>query len=370
MIVFKKKIAFFVSGVNAGGIENYLLRFITYYKEQIDATVYCKSGKTGDLEEEYLAVGAKLVKFKIGYYNPKDWIKLKSELQQQKYDAIVDFTGNFSAIPLLVSKLVDISKRIVWYRNAADKFSKSPLKNVYNKLINRITRESATDVLSNSKAAFQYFYKDYNWSNDSRFEVIYNGLDAETFLSTSEDLRTEFSIPSHAFVVGNVGRLNEQKNHKTAMQVAIDLCSANQDIYFIFCGKGVNIEYQSLVDQHNLSKQIILTGVRRDVIKVLNTLDCFYFPSLLEGQPNALIEALVVGVPFVSSNIDPVKETIPESLHPYLLPPLDVEKAKLSILKVKDNMEYRAKFLIKDWAVESFNSEIQFDKFYKKIVNN
>src|SRR5690606_36870749 len=175
-----------------------------------------------------------------------------------------------------------------------------------------------------------------------------------------DDLRGEFNIPDKAFVIGNVGRFNEQKNHKTAIQVAITLCEENEDIYFIFCGKGVDEEYNSLIKERNLKHRIILTGMRRDIISVLNTMDCFYFPSILEGQPNALIEAMVAGVPFVSSDNEPVKETVPEDLHRYLVPPLVQELAKSMILKIKTDTNYRNMFLIQDWPIHNFNSEVQF----------
>src|SRR5690606_36058396 len=233
-------------GLNSGGIENYLLRFIKFYKNNIEATVYCKSGWVGELEDEYRKEGIRIKKFKIGYFNPLDLWKLKKELKVEDYAAIVDFTGNFAAFTMFFGKISGITKRITWYRNADDKFKKSTFKVVYNNLVNKMTRKYATNILSNSKAAFNYFYKDYLWQDDRRFEVIYNGLDAKAFLSTKDNLREEFNIPDNAFVVGNVGRFNEQKNHKTAMQVAIQLCEESEDIYFIFCGKGVDEEYNSL----------------------------------------------------------------------------------------------------------------------------
>ena len=363
----KKKVAFFVVGLNSGGIENYLLRFLKHYKNDIEPTVYCKSGNIGDLENEFSNEGIKVKKFKIGYFNPNDISKLKKELKKEKFDSVVDFTGNFSAFTMMTAKKVGVKKRLTWYRNADDKFKKDFLRMLYSKFINRLTLKNASSILSNSKAALDYFYKDYSWKKDQRFEVIYNGLDAKSFLSTKEDLRKEFNIPEAAFVVGNVGRYNEQKNHKTAIEVAISLCEKYDDIYFIFCGKGVDQAYMEYIKNKGLSDRIILSGMRRDIIKVLNTLDCFYFPSIIEGQPNALIEAMIANVPFVASNIEPVKETTPEDLHTYLLPPLDINKAKSTILNIKMNNDFRSKFLIKDWAIHNFNSDVQFKKFFDKI---
>lgn len=361
------KVAFFVMGLNSGGIENYLLRFLKQYKQEIQATVYCKSGKTGDLENEYIAEGIRIKKFRIGYFNPLHLLNLKKELKKEQYGSIVDFTGNFSAFPMLIAKNLQIQNRVTWYRNADDKFKKDFLRIFYNKLLNKITLINASVILSNSKAALDYFYKDYDWNKDNRFEVIYNGINAEQFLSTDDNLRDEFNIPRNAFVVGNIGRYNEQKNHKTAIQVAIDICIKEDDVYFIFCGKGVDIALKDVVKAKNLEHRIILLGMRRDIIKVLNTLDCFYFPSILEGQPNALIEAMIVGVPFIASDIEPVKETVPEELHSFLVSPLDMKKTKIALLRMKNDKEFKNKFLIKDWAIRAFDSDKQFKQFFDKL---
>jgi len=365
----KKKVAFFVVGLNAGGIENYLLRFLIHYRNDIKPIVYCKSGNSGDLENEYKNEGISIKLIKVGYFNPFDLNKIKKDLLEEHVDAVVDFTGNFSGLIMFLCKNIGIKKRITWYRNADDKFKKTKLRIAYNKLLNYLTKLYATDILSNSKAAFNYFYKSFNWQNDSRFEVIHNGIDSEKFLITKSNVRSELNIPTSAFVVGNIGRFNEQKNHQTAIKVAIDLCNKYDDIYFIFCGKGVDDEYGTQIRNIGLSGRIILTGMRRDIIQVLNTMNCFYFPSILEGQPNALIEAMVAGVPFVASNIEPVKETVPLNIHQYLVPPLDENEAKLRILKIKNDAQYREMFLLKNWAVQHFNSEVQFKKFYNKIYS-
>lgn len=363
----KTKIAFIVVGLNAGGIENYLLRFLIFYKHKIDATVYCKSGTIGELEEEYLTEEIRLKKFPLGHFNPKHYLNLKKEFKKENYDAVVDFTGNFAGLTLWVSQKAGITTRIVWYRNADDKFKKTTFRLLYNKFVNHLTLKKATNILSNSEAALNHFYKDYEWKADRRFDVIYNGIDANKFLNSNENLREEYNIPKDAFVVGNIGRFNEQKNHVTAIEVAIFLCTAHYDIFFIFCGKGVDEAYTGRIKNLGLQNRIILTGVRRDIIKVLNTLDCFYFPSILEGQPNALIEAMLVGTPFVASDIEPVKETVPKNLHKYLVPPLDRAKAEKAILKIKNDADYSKLFKISEWAKKSFNSEIQFELFFDKI---
>lgn len=363
----KKNIAFFVFSLEAGGIEKYLLRFLTYFQDKIDATVYCKSGRTGALDEEYRHVGAKIKTFKIGNFNFQNLKALKKELINNEFEAVVDFTNNFAALPLLAAKQAGIQKRIVWYRNADVKFKKTPLRILYNTIVNRVTKKIASDILSNSQSAFNVFYKNYNWQKDNRFEVIYNGIDSEKFLNLKGNLRGELNIPDNAFVVGHVGRYNDQKNHKTAIEVAIQLCKEYNDIYFIFVGRDVDVRLSQQVKKNSLEKKIILFGNRSDIPKVLNTLDCFYFPSTIEGNPNALIEAMITGLPFVASDIEPIKEAVPEELHSLLVPPIDVAVSIKRILQIKNDNELKMTMNCKIWALKKFGADEQFSKFFKKL---
>ncbi|GGW22061.1 glycosyltransferase [Arenibacter certesii] len=363
----KSRIIFFVTGLDSGGIENYLLRFLIFAKNNIKATIYTKSGLLGDLEQEYLNAGAELKPFKLGLYSVKDHLKLYMELKKGKFDALVDFTGNFAALPLLLAKTVGIPNRVVFYRGSTNHFKEDYLRVTYNNILNKIIPLVSTSILSNSKAALDFFFKGI-WENDDRFKVIYNGIDANAFLSTKDNLRKELDIPSGAFVVGHVGRYNEAKNHLTMIQVAIELCKKYADVYFVFCGSKVVESLEKKVNQEGLSLQIKLLGYRKDIIKVLNTMDCFYFPSLTEGQPNALIEAMLVGLPFVASNINPIKETVPKIFHSQLLNPGDKNMAIEKIIKIKNNKLFAEELNLSKWSKSNFDSEKLFNEFNKVLM--
>lgn len=362
----KKKVAFLVVGLGVGGIENYLLRFLTFYKNEIAGTVYCKSGVIGPLGNEYQKLGVRIIPFKIGYFNINDFLALKKELKKEQYVSICDFSGNFAAVPLFMAKLAGIHKRITFYRNSDEKFKKTKGRLLYNSLLNKLVKKTATKLLSNSKAAFDHFFGG-KWRNNEKYEVIYNGIDAALFLQNQEDLRLELRIPADAFVIGHVGRLNEQKNHDTAIKVAIDLCSNNLDIYFIFCGENVDVRYNSVIMEAGLSDKIKLIGVRRDINRVLKTMNCFYFPSVIEGQPNALIEAMISGLPFVSSTIAPIKETVAEEYHKYLIDPMDVEKAKKKLLEIKNGVDLLDTARCAEWAISYYKPDRLFAKFFDEL---
>lgn len=363
----QKKVAFLIAGVNAGGTENYLLRFIKYYHNEIEATVYCKSGKLGDLEDEFLSAGAHLVPFYLGYFNYRRFASLRKEFENKKFDSVCDLTGSFGSFPLMVAKSAGIEKRISFFRNAEEKFQKTFLKSFYHYMITKLLPHVSTNVLSNSKTALNHFYRGEDWSSNNKFQVVYNGIEAKSFIESDLDLRDELGINKDSFVVGHVGRYNEQKNHETILKVAIDLCKENKDIYFVLCGKNVQEVYFQKIVELGLDQQILFLGVRRDIDKVLRTMNCFYFPSTIEGQPNALIEALMVGLPFVCSNIEPIKETIPRKFYDQLIPPFDYEQAKVKILDIKNNSKKRESLNLSNWAISYYDPDKWFQMVYDKL---
>lgn len=363
----QKKVAFLIAGVNAGGTENYLLRFIKYYHKEIEATVYCKSGKLGELEDEFINAGAHLVPFYLGYFNYGRFSRLRKEFENKKFDSVCDLTGSFGAFPLMVAKSAGIENRISFFRNSGEKFQKSAIKSLYHYIITKLLPHVSTSVLSNSKAALNHFYKGEDWSLNNKFQVVYNGIDSRSFIENNLDLRDELGLKKDSFVVGHVGRYNEQKNHDTIVKVAINLCKEDKDIYFILCGKNVQEAYYQKIVEHGLGKQILFLGVRRDINKVLRTMNCFYFPSTIEGQPNALIEALMVGLPFVCSNIEPIKETIPKEFYGQLIPPFDYEQARLKILDIKNDSKKRDSLNLSNWAINYYDPAKWFQMVYDKL---
>lgn len=360
----KKKVAFFVSSLDSGGIENYLLRFLSFYKGSITATVYCKSGRIGDLKEAYESLEVKIVALKMGYTDLINFFKYEKELKKENYDTVCDFTGNFAGLTMLIAFRIGVTNRVTFYRGSDNHFNESFFKLLYNNIVHKLVDSYATDILSNSKTALLYFYPGRDIVNDQRFEVIYNGIDSSKFLTSNDNIRSELNITDKAFVVGHIGRFNSAKNHITIIEVAVELCRNNPNICFVLCGSNVDEKLRGRVEQENLGKQIKLLGYRSDVIKILNTFDCFYFPSITEGQPNALIEALVVGLPFVASDILPIKETIPQSMHGQLIPPTSKSKAIEKIMEI-----YNQEIIVnlKEWSINNFNAKYWFDRFYKKI---
>ena len=305
----------------------------------------------------------------LGYFNPLNWIKYLRFFKLNRFDVVCDFNANFAGIPLLLARLAGVKRRFVFYRQGRDHFTQSFIKGVYNKLLNRLVYKYATQILSNSKASLAFFFF-YRQSTDNRFKVIYNGVDKNWLVDDidKEKLRAELGIPNDAFIIGHSGRLDKAKNHSTILAVAAEIIAVNKNIYFLICGKGTE-ELKDQVVKMKIQDKVILLGYRNDVNHLLKIMDAFYFPSVTEGQPNALIEAILAGLPFVASNIDAISEIIPDELKSNLVHPMDIESAKDKLIKIINFKKEPGTTNTYPWAHELFDGNNRFEEFLSALLN-
>lgn len=356
---------FFVSTLDSGGLENYLLRFLKECHLQFRKVyVCCKSGCHGQLDNEFSSLdNVGLIKKKLGYFDISEYRKLKSFLVSEEVDVVCDFTGNFAGRVLSAAHKAGVPKRIAAYRGSSDHFRDDPFRRLYNRWVRMLTLKHSTNIVANSEAAFNFFFPN-EWRNNERFSVIYNGVNPENFVNETETLRKSLHIADDAFVVGHTGRFNEAKNHATIFAVAQKLVEKYPDIYFLLCGNGVKENSENLLKEKGLQDRVLVFENRSDIPAFLNTLDCYFFPSVTEGQPNALIEAMVMGLPFVASDIAPIRETVGDGYPLY--PPLDVD-ALADAIEAKYLAREGRDLDMQKTMVERFDYRIKFEKFYQLL---
>lgn len=357
-----KNVCFLVTSLESGGAENYLLRFLQFSGSQYNSIVVCKSGKKGVLEDAYRNAGARIITIPSGYFNPKAWVQAYRIYKKYKVETVCDFTGNFAGIYLALAKFAGISKRVAFYRRSSHAFKLTKFSLLYDGFVNKLVAKYATSILANSKHGLLFFHPNQK-SVDQRFKVISNGIDTNVFVSekTKDDVRKLLAVPQNAFVIGHTGRLNVAKNHPTMLKIAEKIVEKHDDVYFLFCGKDTEKLTQQ-TSSEKLKNRLILLGYRTDVNVVLNAIDLYIFPSITEGQPNALIEAMISGLPFLASDIEPIKEAVPESHHHLLFPPLDVDGFTNKIQHILDDKTQLAAMSCKSYASEQFDAKTNFNK--------
>lgn len=179
----------------------------------------------------------------------------------------------------------------------------------------------------------------------SKFRVfaIGNGVDIHKFHSLKTDLRDSLGIPEEAFVIGMIGRLVEEKGVVEFLDAAIMVVATHPDAYFMLVGGRLPSDHASSVEtkidsaKKLLGKRLILTGLRDDIPDILSTMNLFCLPSWREGMPRTIIEAMMVGLAVVATNIRGSREEVIDEHTGLLVPVRDSKKLSTAIIRCIEN---------------------------------
>jgi glycosyltransferase involved in cell wall biosynthesis len=187
-------------------------------------------------------------------------------------------------------------------------------------------------IVSCSRRAIRT-HQDFGYSGD--FCFIPNGIDVNEYFPEPKDggdVRAELGIPLPAPVIGNVGRLDPQKDHRTLLKGFALLAEAKPDARLLLIGGGLasgNPEFDQLPGTPSKAVAIKALGPRRDVPRLMRTMNVFALSSIGEGFPNAVAEAMASGVPCVVTDVGDAAEIVGDS--GWVVPPRD-ERALASAL--------------------------------------
>ncbi len=141
-----------------------------------------------------------------------------------------------------------------------------------------------------------------------KLKLLPNGVDLSLFAPISSSqrdaLRARLNLPSDQPIAVMVGRLWPQKAPLTFVRAAIDLVAKHDEAHFVLVGDGeLRPEVEAAIDEAGAGDRIHLLGWRDDVAELLPAFDVFVLPSLWEGMPLAILEALACGLPAIVSDI-------------------------------------------------------------------
>ena len=231
-----KHFCFLLNSLDAGGIEINLLRFIQFSGHQFSSTIIVKKGISGSLHQKFLNFRVDIRFVKTGYFNLLGWHRILKLFKIGKFDAICDFTANFSGVYMLLAKVAGVSVRIAYYGQSSNHFKPSLLNSFYDKMVNRLVRKFSTHIVLNSITAFRFFFNDEKLDG-YRFRIINNGVDLSSFMKESEksiSIRNELGLPKNANILCHIGRYDIKKNQGAVIQVASLFRKNNVPIYTVF----------------------------------------------------------------------------------------------------------------------------------------
>lgn len=156
-----------------------------------------------------------------------------------------------------------------------------------------------------------------------KFEQKTNRIDNNIY----KNFRKELGIPFDAKVLLSIGELSVRKNHQVVIKALNEINNSN--VYYVIVGKGKLFEELKEIDN---TGRLVLLGYRTDIPDILHATDLFVFPSIQEGLPVALMEAMASGLPCICSRIRGNTDLIEKE--DFLFSFNSVEECKEKIIKL------------------------------------
>ncbi len=270
----------------------------------------------------------------ISFLNPIKIATMAAFFKAKKVDAIILNLPADLKLAGLAAKLAGI-KTIIYRRGMPH-----PLRNT---ALNRfLFRKVLTHVVVNSEEIGRSLVeRNEEWFPKDKLKLIYNGIEAKS----SPHHEKTFPHESNELIIGNAGRLTDQKGQKYLIDLAAELKKENVSFRMLIAGEGeLRNELTNLISSRNLEKEVKLLGHVDDMTGFFNSLDIFVFPSKFEGAANTLIETIQHGVPCIAFDISSNPEIIQHGVNGYLAKPFEVHELKKYVLELLAHPEKRNVF--------------------------
>jgi glycosyltransferase involved in cell wall biosynthesis len=188
-----------------------------------------------------------------------------------------------------------------------------------------------------------------DWLPPQKVVTICNGVDLSPFAGTDGKIeaRKTLSIEPDAFVVGTVGRLDNQKGHKFLIEAAKLLRNKIPKLKVVIVGHGsLHDDLVSRIQKEGVGDCVLLTGERRDISHVLKSFDVFAMPSLWEGLPIALLEAMASRLPIITTPVGGIPEFMRDGVNGLMIPVGDTARLAEAIQKLSGDRGFADKLAL------------------------
>jgi len=202
--------------------------------------------------------------------------------------------------------------------------------------------------------------------------IIPSGLEVSEFFvignTAKEELRQKHGLDSEKKIIGMVSRLESVKGPQFFIEAVRTVLKSRDDVIFLIIGEGdMSSQLRSLVKDRGLQDKVTFLGWREDVLELIALMDILVQPSLNEAVGRVLLEAQMLGVPVVATDVGGIPEVVKNNLTGIVIPPKDPDALGEAVCKLleSDTMRLSMSDEAKKWVRAEFSSE----EMIRKLIN-
>jgi glycosyltransferase involved in cell wall biosynthesis len=187
-----------------------------------------------------------------------------------------------------------------------------------------------------------------------KIEVVYSGFDpdeiarAEGSQGSKDAVQAKLSIRGSGPVLMALGQFIERKGCWVLLDALKEVSKTGSNITFIWITTSMpGADVIERIGSYGLGEIFKILPAnevgpgRDDLLELLSTADVFVLPSLQEGLPIALAEAMALGLPCIATNVNAIPEAIENNVNGVLVEPNDAEALRAAITRLVENQELR-----------------------------
>jgi len=328
-----------VTGFSIGGAERKLLDLIKFIDQKRYDVTICGVGISGPLKQDFEATGNDVFLYtKKHKYDFSQVINVAKLMKDRKIDILMTTLYYADIIGILAALIANVPYKVSWEVSShPEESEESKLK---HHLSYRFCMKYVDKIISVSDGVKQFLVEERNIPI-SKIHTIHYGIDLKKFRKKDEKMkRKEFGFSVSDKIVGVLARLTVQKGHTYLIDAASQIIKKYPGVKFLFVGDGpLRSKLTEQIEQMNLNNHIHFTGFRHDVKELLNMFDLFLLPSLFEGLPNVILEAMACSLPIVATAVDGTPEAIIDGECGILIPPKEPGAIVKGVIKLLDDPE-------------------------------
>ena len=285
-----------------GGVESLFLTILKNNNSDISFDFICLDDIAAN-EEEFTSLGANIYYITRFGEDRKKYEKELDAVFSKGYDIYhLNLTRYYVPEDIIIAKKHGC--KVILHSHSSqiylsDSWKINILRRLEFLLFKNYSIKHSDKQIACSISAGEYLY------GKNSYVVIYNGVDYNQYYFDNryrEKARLEFGIRNDDFLIGHVGRFQDEKNHAFIIRLIKNLSSIDKRYKCILVGDGpLYNKIKKMISANKLDSQIILTGNRNDANKLYSAMDAFILPSKHEALPLCLIEAQVNGLPCIKS---------------------------------------------------------------------
>ena len=322
------KILYIIGTLDIGGSENQLVKLVLGLDRSTFHPVVCCLSKKGSLVPELTKHGVKveIISFRgLSFFRNLPQVllllrRLVRFIRDERPDIVHGFLFWAYIIGTYAAKMAGVHIVIASRRGLGHFKARTPHYLFLEWLANHMTDL----IVANSEAVKNEVIRQEK-VEPSKIRVIYNGVDPSLYdIPADPRLRASLQIPEGARVIGVVANLIHYKGHRYFLQACQKIKREHSAVKFLLIGEGpCRRELEVLAWELGLEKDVLFLGSRQDIPQLLALMDAAVLPSLEEGFPNAVLEAMAARKPLVASRVGGVPEAVVHGETGLLVPPKD-----------------------------------------------